>query len=335
MLKEAKGTLMEGWIRDMFIENGRIKMMQVGTNNENTMVDNLLQQINGGELRTQVVKWQNVCFNVHLAVKEIVFARSVDLIDKNSYMKMLRTISSKLCSLSVCVLTWLVSYKAAIPKATLDMDAYTRDYVNLMDNEASEVFINEMPHKDERVNLMKIILTRIQEQVGLKPRALQEPKLAKAFECTPNAPLRENLLRVWAHLTKQGYLDNDSVRELVELYKTGGALWFTTCLVEELMTIIYQDEIDRAVQLVVALFHLDVEQCTLALLLHVVPSYLHTKEKKPKLADPHGSALASVLVSCLYADFVPTQLLGARKTGGKRPIDSRSSSSDYIPSVKM
>ena len=60
---------------------------------------------------TQVVKWQNVCVNMPLAVKEMVMARSLGQIDAATFRKMLQTACSKLCALPVCVVTWLLSYR--------------------------------------------------------------------------------------------------------------------------------------------------------------------------------------------------------------------------------
>ena len=42
--------------------------------------------------------------------------------------------------------------------------------------------------------------------------------------------------------------------------------------------------------------HLDIEQTTLALLLHVMPKYLQYKQHRQHLTDPQGSALAKLLV---------------------------------------
>ena len=59
----------------------------------------------------KVVKWQNVCVNIPMAVKEMVMARSLGQIDASTFRKMLQTACSKLCALPVCVVTWLLSYR--------------------------------------------------------------------------------------------------------------------------------------------------------------------------------------------------------------------------------
>ena len=59
--------------------------------------------------------------------------------------------------------------------------------------------------------------------------------------------------------------------KLHSLLKTGGPNWFTSCLVEELLSVVYQTDIDKLTELLLAIFYVDIEQCTLALLLHVIP----------------------------------------------------------------
>ena len=75
----------------------------------------------------------------------------------------------------------------------------------------------------------------------------------------------------WLDIGRRGCLSLDSTWKLHSLLKTGGPNWFTSCLVEELLSVVYQTDIDRLTELLLAIFYVDIEQCTLALLLHVIP----------------------------------------------------------------
>ena len=56
-LKKEKNEFIGKWINDFMLESFNTKdLFTVDTN-----VDNLMQQLGNGDLRTQVVKWQNVC----------------------------------------------------------------------------------------------------------------------------------------------------------------------------------------------------------------------------------------------------------------------------------
>jgi hypothetical protein len=54
VLSEANGTFIETWISEMLVESDfRVKSFDVINVNDN-IVDNLLQQLGNGDLRTQV-----------------------------------------------------------------------------------------------------------------------------------------------------------------------------------------------------------------------------------------------------------------------------------------
>eukprot|EP00095_Tigriopus_kingsejongensis_P005678 maker-scaffold846_size89341-snap-gene-0.14 protein:Tk05678 transcript:maker-scaffold846_size89341-snap-gene-0.14-mRNA-1 annotation:"mediator of rna polymerase ii transcription subunit 24-like" len=301
---EVQGTFMDGWIRDMFIEDGHVKPMHQETTAENTMVDNLLQQLHSGDLRTQVVKWQNVCGNIHLVMKEMVYASSSEMLDPATFGKMCQTMCSKLCSIPICVMTWLLSYKSCVANSTLKMNRYIKEMLSLLANE--DTFAADMPHKTERVGLMKTILNRMLQDVGMDAPFPTNPESRSPNHKAKDAqPLSAALKEEWDEIAALGRVNSGNVHKLVELYKAGGAVWFTSVLIEDIFSIVYEDQLDKRANLLVALFHIDLEQCTSALLLRVIPSYLTCRTKKYRLTDPHGNALAKVLVGCIYAVLIP------------------------------
>ena len=57
-MKKVPNEFIGKWINDFMLESSNSnKDLFIVDNN----VDNLMQQLSHGELRTQVVKWQNVC----------------------------------------------------------------------------------------------------------------------------------------------------------------------------------------------------------------------------------------------------------------------------------
>ena len=73
-------------------------------------MDGLLQQINTGEIRTQVIKWHNVCGNIHGVMREIILGVEMNAIGVEKYNRLMATLGSRLCSLPVCIVSWLSSY---------------------------------------------------------------------------------------------------------------------------------------------------------------------------------------------------------------------------------
>jgi hypothetical protein len=64
-LSEANGTFIETWISEMLVESDfRVKSFDVINVNDN-IVDNLLQQLGNGDLRTQVgIRKSSICISL-------------------------------------------------------------------------------------------------------------------------------------------------------------------------------------------------------------------------------------------------------------------------------
>ncbi len=215
VLREAGGTLIETWVREVMLEEGgRAKAMITASSvngsggagavtggagqqqqqqehgGSNTVVDTLLQQLHNGDLRTQVVRWQNACLNVHLATREMVSARSANALDGDTYRKMMKTACSKLCALPVCVAAWILgggSRASSAPPPQAFRKKRGNGGSSLMDWPEPEELMEEfsgiveegraeamaggdMPHAKERTDLMNMILKEMKEQVRVRCR---------------------------------------------------------------------------------------------------------------------------------------------------------------------
>lgn len=95
------------------------------------------------------------------------------------------------------------------------------------------------------------------------------------FSIISRQPILEQLKNVWLDIQQQGWVNIQSTQVLESLLNTGGSAWFVSNLVKEGLKYRYQEELDQAVDLIFAIFHLDIENCTLDLLNHVVPRYLY------------------------------------------------------------
>ena len=74
-MKKQPNDFIRRWINDFMLEssNSNKDLFTVDNN-----VDNLMQQLHNGDLRTQVVKWQNVCCRlVTLAMTEMINPKKV------------------------------------------------------------------------------------------------------------------------------------------------------------------------------------------------------------------------------------------------------------------
>lgn len=117
----------------------------------------------------------------------------------------------------------------------------------------------------------------------------------------------------------RGWLDLKAIHCLDTLLCVGGAQWLCEALVRHTLSYDNPEEIHRAVDLVFGIFHLDIEHCALALLLHVLPFYLYSDSSRENLAEPRGSALARLTVLTTYAALQSRQssLTTGRQVGRK------------------
>ena len=76
-----------------------------------------------------------------------------------------------------------------------------------------------------------------------------------------------------------------------------------TVLVEKMVSTVYNEDVDKATELVFSMMHIDLVPCTLALLLHVLPKCLVGEGKEPILVHPGGKCLAKLTVDCLAASL--------------------------------
>lgn len=88
-------------------------------------------------------------------------------------------------------------------------------------------------------------------------------------------PILEQLESVWQNINQRGWINIQGTQSLESLLNTGGSLWFVTNIVKEVLKYRYQEELDQAVDLAFAIFHLDIENCTLDLINNIIPQYLH------------------------------------------------------------
>lgn len=359
VLSEAQGSFIETWICDMMIESEcRVKSFQAISIGDN-IVDNLLQQLGNGDLRTQVVKWQNVCINIHQAVKEMVIARSLKHLSEEDFKKMLTTLCSRLCALPVCVVNFLASWRLSMPaNSPIDIKSVVQEFMEVVEKVAEEkleivqnssgappITSNDLLYTKERIGMMTGILQRMLSQTGLstkKSRSSQDaanfydPKSSDILlPLEMNKPLKEVLIQVWKSVGQRGWLDIESMWRLHSLLKTGGPNWFTSCLVEDLLSVVYQTDIDKLTELLLAIFYVDIEQCTLALLLHVIPGYLQYRNKRERLTDPHGTALAKLTVGCIYIVLMGVHAQTLSKHASQSKKRRADEMSDEVTSAKM
>ncbi|KAL0268602.1 UNVERIFIED_CONTAM: hypothetical protein PYX00_010471 [Menopon gallinae] len=293
--EEGGDSFFELWVRECMVEKGHPKSPEAILNLcDNSKVDALLAQFNSNEeFKTSQVKWNEVCLSVPAAIKEVLLAWEQGTLSANDVKRILDSMRSKLCCLPVCAAAWLCSYMQILHQDALlkPMNMVQQFLAASPAEEQNETF------KSERFGLMFPIIRRM--QYNIHPSTTS--KISLQHGIISNTPISTQLEKVWAKIHKQGWVSIEATHQLQSLLNTGAPCWFITNVLKEVVKYKYQEDLNRAVDLAFAIFHLDIQHCTLSLLLEVIPQYLHNKLQCEDLVEPQLSALARLCVYCIIA----------------------------------
>lgn len=73
-----------------------------------------------------------------------------------------------------------------------------------------------------------------------------------------------------------------------------------SAVIQELVKLRYRDQLQRGIDLALAMFHVDIVGCTLQLLSHVLPQLLYNDIQADALMEPQLPALAYLTSYCVF-----------------------------------
>ncbi|XP_063216057.1 mediator of RNA polymerase II transcription subunit 24 [Bacillus rossius redtenbacheri] len=300
VLSEESGqSFFEQWVRECMVERGQPKFTdQMMEHCDQAKVDALLAQFNSpdSDFKMSVVKWHEVCMLVPSAIREVLIAWEHGVMSANDVKRILDAMRSRMCCLPVCAAAWLCSYMQV-----QHQDALLKP-MNMVQQFLMPLTNDEVTQQDtfkERSSLMFQVIRKMQYDIF--PPTPSKSKVMTSHTIKSRQPSCEQLEAVWAGIQARGWVNSEAAHALESLLNTGGSHWFVCSLVQEVLKFRYQEVLDRAVDLAFAVFHLDIEHCTLALLLNVLPRYLHNSLQSEELVEPQASALAKLCAYCVYA----------------------------------
>ncbi|XP_046996635.1 mediator of RNA polymerase II transcription subunit 24 [Schistocerca americana] len=315
VLSEERGdSFFEQWVQVCMVERGHPKcpdkMLQLS---DPLKVESLLTQFNSADsdFKTSQVKWHEVCLNVPSAINEVLQAWEHGIVSATDVKRILDAMRSRMACLPVCAATWLCSYMQILPQEVLlkPMNMVQQFLTPLTTEE-----INQPDNFKERAGLMFQIIRKMQYDV-YPPTQSKVKGITLSHSIICREPISEQLSSVWSGIHQRGWINIEQTRSLESLLATGGSYWFVDNLVKEVMKYRHREELDRGADLALAVFHLDIEQCTQALLLQVLPKYLNNQLLSDELVEPQSSALAKLCAYCVYA-ALEAQNSAMQGTGG-------------------
>ncbi|KAL1436064.1 hypothetical protein MTO96_010820 [Rhipicephalus appendiculatus] len=182
---------------------------------------------------------------------------------------------------------------------------------------AQEQPLQQNPSYKERSTLMSNIIKKMMYDLH-PPQHIQ----VLSHSLTVKTPLWGVMEEVFSAARLKGWIDLRAIQSLDTLMCVGGPQWFSDTLVRQALKHDHLEDLHRAIDLSFGLFHIDIEQCALALLTQVLPNYLLWETRQDFLTEPRGSALARLVVLSTFAALqarTNSPTLGMQRGGRKRP----------------
>ncbi|XP_041367301.1 mediator of RNA polymerase II transcription subunit 24-like isoform X2 [Gigantopelta aegis] len=307
-LKETTDSFIVQWAHRWLPEDGKYKNIENCLPNDPTKVDSLLNQFSsGGELRTNLTRWHDVCLNTPFAIQEVLFAWEHEAINIDNVKMFLDNVKSLMCCLSVVVCVWLCSYmNTVVEKARVKPLA-------MLEHLTSKFKSDPTVQADSRTHLMTIVIDRIINDI----LPVNNPQHSTVNVYIPAKSLPSQVLeKTLTQIFNKGWIDLHSLHTVEQLLSLCGSDWFCERVVVQMLQTNDNESLCQALSLVFAMFHMDLEHLTQALLLHTVPRILHARSRQYMLTNPRGYTLAKLCVLCITAAQVA-------KTGHKEPFIRR------------
>ncbi|VVC40476.1 Mediator complex, subunit Med24, N-terminal [Cinara cedri] len=289
-------TFFEKWCRQCMVELGNPKSHEtiMGECDPNK-VEKLLTTIDNGEdIINCDTSWDQICVSIIGATHDVLVAWENSTLSSNDVKRILDSMRSSMFCLPICAAAWLCSYMQI-----LHQDALLKP-LNMV-----QQLLNINPDSDEspehehyskcRQILMCQIIRKMQQDLH-PPTMSSKP----SHSIVSKDSILEQLVPVWESILEEGWLNVKAAQKLKTTLFTAGSDWFVNNLIKEMMKLQYRDELEKAVDLLFAIFHFDIEFCTLALL-ELMPQYLFNPDINVELIEPQQTALAKLCSYCIYA----------------------------------
>ncbi|CAH1108215.1 unnamed protein product [Psylliodes chrysocephalus] len=282
-------SLFEQWVKSCMIERQKPKAPdQILRLGDPTIIQSLLEQFNSGESDFKPgVKWQDVLFNIPGVMHEVLVAWEQGALVPQDVKRILDAVRGKMCCLPIAAAAWLCAYMRTAPQETLLKP------INMV-QQLLNTPVSEEDTLNDRWQLTCEIIRKMQRDVQL-------PLPTKSgHHLVSRQPATEQLGQAWKSGIVRGWLDHNSARTLHCLLDTAGNRWLVSAVIQELVKLRYRDQLQRGIDLALAMFHVDIVGCTLQLLSHVLPQLLYNDIQADALMEPQLPALAYLTSYCVF-----------------------------------
>ncbi|XP_015785637.1 mediator of RNA polymerase II transcription subunit 24 [Tetranychus urticae] len=357
---ETKDSFFATWCAQSLPEGGKYRSSDaLLLNCDPLKVDNLLSQFTSPdfELKTSLVKWHEVCLNAPAAIKEVLLAWEHGVITAENVKTIFDNVKSKMCCLPVVISAWLSAYITTLPheerikpmnmiqqfmtpasfSETTPLSGNGNNGNNGNNTPGSEGNSNNEPtntYYKERSMLMSNIIKKMFWDLHPTSQTKSNGVLSTVSHgLTTETVLWKLLEDIFMNAHNRSWLDQRDVYNIDTIFCVGGPNWFVEALLRLLVKFDHASELNKAVGLIYGLFHMDIEQCALSLLVNGLVGYILNENKQNALTEPKASALAKLTVMTVLAALAEAEERRSTdsKTSLKRHGYQRDVSMDFVP----
>ncbi|XP_065086378.1 mediator of RNA polymerase II transcription subunit 24 [Ochlerotatus camptorhynchus] len=301
VLSDGNDSFFEKWVRECMVEKHKSKspMNMVKLCDQNK-VDELIVSLNSPDgLKATSLKWQEICANIPGLLYQVLLAWENETLSTGEIKKFLDSLKARFCCFSICAASWLCAYMQIIRQDELLKP------MNMIQQFLTNVSPEDMMQQEylkERLGLTVQIIRKMQQDFQRLP--VTSPKMRTQLQSQSlisQAPLEEQFEEVWKGLLERGWLPIDATLVLENLLQSCGPFWLVDKLVQQIFHCKYIREMNKTMDIVFAIMHLDMERCTIALLSQLVPMMLLNKLQISEIVDPFSRVFAKLCVYCIIA----------------------------------
>ncbi|XP_030750121.1 mediator of RNA polymerase II transcription subunit 24 isoform X2 [Sitophilus oryzae] len=281
-------SLFEQWVNDCMVDRHKPKApLQLLNMSDPSIVEALIQQFNTEEVDFKpTMKLRDILFNMPGVMKEVLVAWEQGALSTSDVKRILDSVRGKMCCLPIAAATYLCSYMRTAPQDTL-----------LKPMNMVQQLLTMPTTEDDSIRVRWQLTCDI---IRKMQRDIQLPASKSSHHLVSRAPATELLHSTWNCGITKGWLDYNSAKNLHCLLDTAGARWLVNAVIQELLKLRFRDQLQRGVDLALALFHVDIVSCTVELLSHILPQILNVDSHSYTLIEPQLSSLAYLTCYCLY-----------------------------------
>ncbi|KAK7084724.1 hypothetical protein SK128_007761 [Halocaridina rubra] len=272
-----------------------------------------------------MVRWSEVCQVAAVALREVVTAGQHGAFPVQHGKDLLDRLRYHLCCLPICVAAWLCSHLQVVDGGQAAQPlAYLQFLQTAQDNEQPPKTLENF--KDRSTLLMQILENMIQVTRGgihssFSAAALVGSGNDSAMDTSSSSllssqePLSFLLKETWQQVYPCGIISHKALATFRDLLRLGGTKWFVCDLVKCGMQMVFESDLNRAMDLIYGLLHQDVVGCTLSLLVHTLPMYM-SGPYSDLLCEPRMKTLARLTIMMVISAWLVVQQTPVKQEQG-------------------